>query len=197
VKNELTVPIEVSARHLHLTKEHVEILFGAGYELQNKRELSQKGYYVASERVEVVGEKASASFGILTPLRKQTQVEMSITDAIKLGVKPCIRMSGDLKNSASCKLRGPKGELILEEGVIIAKRHIHMNDELAKTYNISDDDNVSVKISGDRGVTLDHVVVRLDPTFDITMHIDTDEANAINVNNKNLSYGIVQLAKPS
>jgi len=188
---ELKVPIEVSARHLHLTQEHVEVLFGAGYQLTNKRELSQKGYFVAEERVEVVGKKASASFGILTPLRSQTQVELAITDAVKLGIEICMRMSGDLAGSAGCILKGPEGEIVLEEGVIIAKRHIHINDQLAEEHGISDDEEVTVKIESDRGVIFDHVVVRTDPTFDITMHIDTDEGNAINVNNKNWTYGTI------
>lgn len=191
MRKDVKVPIEVSARHVHLTQDHVDILFGVGYQLINKRELSVKGYFVAEERVEVIGKKTSASFGILTPLRNQTQVEMAITDAIKLGVDVCIRMSGDLADSAACTLRGPKGEVRLEEGAIVAGRHIHMNDELALELGINDHDEVSVKIDCDRGVTFDHVVIRTDPAFDITMHIDTDEGNAINVNNKNLTYGIL------
>jgi len=191
MKKDVKVPIEVSARHVHLTQDHVDILFGAGYELVNKRELSVKGFFVAEERVEVVGKKASASFGILTPLRNQTQVEMAVTDAIKLGVDVCTRMSGDLAGSAVCTLKGPKGEIELEEGVIVALRHIHMNDGLAKELGINDHEEVSVKVDGDRGVVFDHVIVRTDPAFDITMHIDTDEGNAINVNNKNLTYGVL------
>jgi len=176
---ELRTPIEVSARHIHLAQDHVDVLFGAGYQLANKRELSQKGYFVAEERVEVIGTKSSMSLGILTPLRSQSQIEISITDARKLGIEPIMRMSGDLAGSAGCVLRGPKGELTLEEGVIVAKRHIHMNDELAKEHGISDHEEVTVKIGGERGLIFDHVVVRTDPTFDITMHIDTDEGNAI------------------
>ena len=191
MSKEVKVPIEVSARHVHLTQDHVDILFGDGYQLVDKRELSVKGYFVAEERVEVVGKKAAASFGILTPLRSQTQIEMAITDAIKLGIDVCIRMSGDLAGSAGCTLRGPKGEIELKEGVIVAARHIHMNDELAKELGINDHDEVCVKVPGDRGVTFDHVAVRTDPAFDITMHIDTDEGNGINVDNKNLSYGVL------
>jgi len=191
MNNEVKIPIEVSARHVHLTQDHVDILFGEGYQLVNKRELSVKGFFVAEERVEVVGKKASASFGILTPLRSATQVEMAITDAIKLGIDVCVRMSGDLVNSAACTLKGPKGEVTLDEGVIIAARHIHMNDRLAKELGIKDHDEVSVKVSGDRGVVFDHVAVRCDPAFDLTMHIDTDEGNAINVNNKNITYGVL------
>lgn len=185
------VPIEISARHIHLTHEHVEILFGEGYQLSNKRELSQKGYFVANERVEVIGKRSSASFGILTPLRKQTQIELAVTDAVKLGLDVCVRMSGDLAGSASCILKGPKGEFELKEGVIVAKRHIHMNDKLAEEIGIQDQDIVSVKIEGERGLTFDQVVVRTDPSFDITMHIDTDEGNALNINNKMRTKGII------
>ena len=191
MNKEVKVPIEVSARHVHLSQEHVDILFGKDYQLTDKRELSVKGFFVAEERVEVVGKKSSASFGVLTPLRSQTQVEMAITDAIKLGVDVCLRMSGDLAGSAACTLKGPKGEVELDEGVIIAGRHIHMNDKLAAELGINDHDEVSVKVGGGRGVTFDHVAVRTDPAFDITMHIDTDEGNAINVDNKNLTYGVL------
>ena len=189
---EVKVPLEVSARHLHLTQEHVDILFGeAGYQLTNKRELSVKGFFVAEERVEVIGKKSSASFGILTPLRSQTQVEMAITDAVKLGIEAPVRMSGDLAGSGACTLRGPHGEVEIAEGVIIAQRHIHMNDQMAKDLGIADHEEVSVKVGGARGAILEKVPVRTDPAFSITMHIDTDEGNALSVNNKNLSYGVL------
>lgn len=185
----LNVPIEVSARHLHLCPEHVEILFGKNYQLTNKRELSQKGYYVTVERVEVIGEKGSASFGILTPLRKQTQVEMALTDARKLGVKPVVRMSGNLAGSAPIKLKGPAGELELSEGAIIAKRHIHMSDDLAAAMDLKTGDEVSVQVPGERGCIFHHVVISTGPTFDLTMHIDTDEGNAIDAGPE--TYGII------
>ncbi|MCL1950239.1 MAG: phosphate propanoyltransferase [Turicibacter sp.] len=177
----IEVPIEVSARHLHLCQEHVEALFGEGYELTAKRELSQKGYFVTVERVEVIGEKSSAMFSILTPLRKKTQVEMAITDARKLGVRPVVRMSGNLTGSAPIRLKGPKGELDLSEGAIIAKRHIHMSTALAEAHGLKTGDEVLVAIPGERGATLSHVVISADPTFDLTMHIDTDEGNALNI----------------
>ena len=192
MNKEVKVPIEVSARHLHLSQEDVDTLFGKNYQLTNKRELSEKGFFVAEECVTVVGKKASARFGILTPLRRQTQVEMAISDAIKLGIDVCMRMSGDLRGSAGCTLKGPNGEIELKEGVIIAKRHIHMDTDQAAELGICDNDEVSVKIEGDRGVIFDHVVVRIDPIFDnTTMHIDTDEGNATNINNKNLTYGVL------
>ena len=188
---EVKVSLEVSARHIHLSQEHVDVLFGKDYQLTIKRELSVKGFYVASERVEVVGKKSSANFGILTPLRSKTQVELAITDAVKLGIEAPVRMSGDLAGSGSCILRGPHGEVELQEGVIIAKRHIHMNDQKAKDLGIADHEDVCVKTEGERGVVFDNVTVRTDPAFDMTMHIDTDEGNAIGVNNKNLTYGVI------
>ena len=178
---EIKIPIEVSARHLHLCQEHVEILFGEGYELTNKRELSQKGYFVSNEVVEVVGRKGSANFGILTPLRKQTQIELAITDAIKLGIDVCIRDSGDLKGSASCLIRGPKGEIALNEGVIVARRHIHLNDDYAAKLGVKNNDYMQVRVDSARPLVFEKVLVRVDPTFSISMHIDTDEANAANI----------------
>jgi len=186
---QVKVPIEVSARHLHLCPEHVEILFGKDYVLTNKRELSQKGYFVTVERVEVIGDKASALFSILTPLRKKTQIEMALTDARKLGVKPVLRMSGNLEGSAPIKLKGPAGELALSEGAIIAKRHIHMSTDLADEMGLKTGDEVSVQVPGERGGVLNHVVISADPTFDLTMHIDTDEGNAIDASPE--TYGFI------
>ena len=184
-------PIEVSARHIHLNQEAVDVLFGKNYQLKNKRELSQKGYFVAEERVEVIGEKNSASFGILTPLRTKTQIELSITDALKLGIKPVLRSSGELVGSAGCILRGPVGEMTLNEGVIVAKRHIHMNEDQAKRFGIVDKEIVDVVVEGDRGLTFNHVIVRTDPSFDTSMHIDTDEANAIGMGSHKV-YGVIK-----
>ena len=188
---QLKVPIEVSARHLHLTKEHVDLLFGSGYELAHKRELSQKGYFVTEEKIEVIGEKGSALFSILTPLRTKTQVEMSITDALRLGVKPVLRMSGNLAGSAPIILKGPKGKLFLEEGAIIAKRHIHMGTDLATSLGLKRGDKVSVKVPGERGVLLDEVELSIDQSFDLTMHIDTDEGNAIQAGPN--TYGLLMI----
>jgi len=184
------VPIEVSARHVHLCQEHVEALFGAGYELTAKRELSQKGYYVAAEKIQVIGEKSSAPFSILTPLRQKTQVEVSMTDARTLGIKPIVRLSGDLKGSAKVRLKGPVGELLLEEGAIVAKRHIHMSDSLAQKLGLERGNEVSVEVSGQRGGTFEHVALSIDPSFDLTMHIDTDEGNAFGIAPE--SYGFIK-----
>ena len=187
--NDIKIPIEVSAKHAHLCQEHVDILFGKGYQLTNKAELSQKGYFVANERVEVVGSKSGADFGILLPLRDKSQIEVAITDAIKLGLDIVLRDSGDLEGSGACILRGPEGEIALSEGVIVARRHIHMNDEDAKQLGVKDKDHISVSVDGDRALIFEDVLIRTDPTFSTSMHIDTDEGNAANINNKTKSFG--------
>ncbi|MDR1781506.1 MAG: phosphate propanoyltransferase [Bacilli bacterium] len=187
--SQLKTPIEISAKHLHLCQEHVDILFGKNYQLTKKRELSQKNYFVTEETVEVIGSKGSDNFSILIPLRKKTQVELAITDAIKLGLDQYIRDSGDIKNTGSCILKGPKGQVKLEEGVIIAARHIHMNTNLAAENGLKDGDHVSVEIEGERALIFKKVTIRTDESFNITMHIDTDEGNAANINNKKLTYG--------
>lgn len=189
MSDEVKIPIEVSARHVHLSQEDVDKLFGEGYQLTNKRELSQKGYFVANETVEVIGEKGSAKFGILLPLRSATQIELAITDAIKLGIEPIIKNSGELENSSGCIVRGPEGEVKLDKGVMVAARHLHVSDEYAKKLNTKDKEFIDVEVMTDRPIVFKDVLVRTDPSFNISMHIDTDEANAANINNKNITYG--------
>ena len=172
--------VETSARHVHVTKEDLETLFGAGYELHVKKMLSQPGQYASEERVDVVGPKRTLSgVSILGPVRKASQVEISLTDARGIGVNAPVRESGDIKGSAPCKLVGPKGEVELTEGVIAAKRHIHMTPADAQTFGVKDKDVVSVKIDTDgRALTFGDVVVRVNDNFALAMHIDTDESNA-------------------
>ena len=172
--------VETSARHVHLTQEHVEILFGKGYQLTIKKELSQPGQYACNEKVEIVGPKKSIpNVSILGPVRKDTQVEVSLTDARTLGVSAPVRESGDVKGSAPCKLIGPCGELELTEGVIAAKRHIHFTPEDAASFGLKDKDIVKVKICGTgRSLIFDDVVVRCKSLKGASMHIDTDESNA-------------------
>lgn len=174
------VLIETSARHVHVTKQDLETLFGEGYELTHKKDLSQPGQFACEERVQVVGPKSSfAAVSILGPVRSATQIELSATDARSIGVKAPIRESGDVAGSAGCKLVGPKGEVELEEGVIIAKRHIHATPEDAEKYGLKDNQIVSVKVDTDsRSLIFGDVVVRVSPKFSLAMHIDTDEANA-------------------
>ena len=174
------VLIETSARHVHLTKEHIEILFGAGHELTHKKDLSQPGQFACEERVTVVGPKKElAGVSILGPCRKATQVELSLTDARSIGVKAPIRESGDVAGSGACKLVGPAGEVELTEGVIAAKRHIHMTTADAEKYGITDSQIVSVKIPTEgRALVFGDVVARVSDSYALAMHLDTDEANA-------------------
>lgn len=178
------VPIGVSARHIHLSQEHVELLFGAGYELTEMKPLSQPGQYAANETVAVVGPKGNfAKVRILGPTRKQTQLEVSRTDAFALGVNPPVRESGDIKGSAGIKLQGPAGEVIIEEGVIVAARHIHFHTSDAERFEIADKQSLRVRFAGERGVIFENVVARVSDQFALDMHIDTDEANAAGVKN--------------
>ncbi|MBQ5994396.1 MAG: phosphate propanoyltransferase [Clostridia bacterium] len=178
---EKTVLVEVSARHVHVTQEALETLFGKGYELTKKKDLSQPGQFACEERVQVIGEKSSfPAVSILGPVRPECQVEISASDARSIGVKAPVRESGDVKGSGACKLVGPKGEVELSEGVIIAKRHIHMTPEDAEKYGLSDKQVVSVKIdSAERSLVFGDTVVRVSPKYALAMHIDTDEANAV------------------
>lgn len=173
--------VETSARHLHVSREHLDILFGKGYELTVKKDLSQPGQYACAERVDVVGPKKTLSgVSILGPVRPSTQVEISLTDARSIGVVAPIRESGDTAGSGGCKLVGPCGEVELTEGVIVAKRHIHMTPEDAAEFDVKDKDVVSVKIeSDDRSLVFGDVVVRVNSNFALAMHIDTDESNAV------------------
>ncbi len=175
-----TVLVETSAHHVHVTKEHLEILFGEGYELTVKKMLSQPGQYAAEERVTVVGPKRElANVSILGPVRKATQVELSLTDARSIGVSAPVRESGDVAGSGACKLVGPKGEVELTEGVIAAKRHIHMTPADAESYGVKDSQVVSVKIdSNGRSLVFGDVVIRVSDKYALAMHIDTDESNA-------------------
>ena len=178
---EKTVLVETSARHVHVTQEALEVLFGEGYELTKKKDLSQPGQYACEERVQVIGEKSSfPAVSILGPVRSDCQVEISASDARSIGVKAPVRESGDIAGSGACKLVGPKGELELKEGVIVAKRHIHMTPEDAEKYGLKDKQVVSVKIdSAERSLVFGDTVVRVNPQYALAMHIDTDEANAV------------------
>ena len=172
--------VETSARHVHVSQEHLEILFGKGFELTVKKMLSQPGQYACAERVDVVGPKKTlAGVSILGPVRKETQVELSLTDARSIGVAAPIRESGDIAGSGACKLVGPCGEVELTEGVIAAKRHIHMTCADAVEYDVKDKDVVSVKVETDgRSLIFGDVVVRVSDSYALAMHIDTDESNA-------------------
>ena len=174
------VLVETSARHIHVSKEHLEILFGEGYQLTNKKELSQPGQFACAEKLLVVGPKGTLKASILGPTRPASQVEISLTDARTIGVQAPIRESGDVAGSAACKLVNPEtgAEVELTEGVIVAKRHIHLTPEAAAEMGVADKQIVSVKINSERTTVYGDVVVRVSEKFAPAMHIDTDEANA-------------------
>ena len=173
------VPIGVSARHIHLTQEHVEALFGPGYQLTKKKDL-MGGQFASNETVTIVGLKLRAieNVRILGPVRKASQVEVSATDAIKLGMNVPVRESGDVAGSA---IVGPKGAIYLKEGCIVAMRHIHMSPKDAQAAGVKDGQIVSVKADNERGTIFNQVKIRVDDSFTLEMHIDTDEANAAKI----------------
>lgn len=176
------VPVGVSARHVHLTQEHVEALFGAGHTLHPKKML-MGGQFAAEECVTIVGLKLRAieNVRVLGPCRKQSQVEVSATDALRLGVKAPIRESGKLAGSAPIAIVGPCGAVYLKEGCIIAMRHIHMSPKDAEAAGVKDGDIVSVRADNERATVFDKVLIRVNDTFTLEMHVDTDEANACKI----------------
>lgn len=186
--------VETSARHIHVTQEHLEILFGKDAKLTHKKDLSQPGQFACEERVTIVGPKKElAGVSILGPVRPATQVELSATDARSIGIAAPIRESGDIAGSGACKIIGPKGEVEISEGVIVAKRHIHLTPEVAAELNVNDKDIVWVKVDTDgRKAILGDVVVRVSEKFAPAMHIDTDESNAVSAT-RDLEGEIVRL----
>ena len=176
------VPVEVSARHVHLTKEALEVLFGPGYQLKRKRSLSQPGQYLCAERVKLVTVRGQLdNVAILGPLRDEIQVELSLTDARTLGVKAPICLSGDLEGAADVLIVGPAGVVTAKGSVMIAKAHVHMTPEDAARYGVSHGEHVSIRLGTERVLTLNDVIVRVSPNYALAVHIDFDEANAAQV----------------
>ncbi|MED4601726.1 phosphate propanoyltransferase [Paenibacillus validus] len=176
------VLIGVSARHIHLSAEHIEVLFGAGYELRVLKELSQPGQYAAKETVAVVGPKGRFDkVRILGPARPHSQLEVSRTDAFALGMNPPVRESGRTEGTPGIKVIGPEGEIELQEGVIIAARHIHFHTADAAKWGIRDKQLLKVRVEGERSLVFEQVIARVSDQFALDMHIDTDEANAAGV----------------
>jgi len=181
--------VEVSAHHIHLTQEHVEALFGQGHQLTKHADLSQPGQYACKEQLTIVGPKGRIErVRVLGPARKFTQIEIAMTEQFKLGVHPPVRESGDIKDTPGCTLEGTKGSVKLECGVICALRHVHMTPADALRYGVRDKSVVRVRVEGDRELVFGDVLVRVDPSFALAMHIDTDEANAANVKNGTQGY---------
>lgn len=174
--------VEISARHVHVTQEALEVLFGKGAELTKRKDLSQPGQFASNEKVTIVGPKGEMAASILGPVRKDNQVEISLTEARKLGLTPPVRESGDLAGTPGCKLIGPAGEIEIDHGVIAAKRHIHLTPETAAEIGVEDKQIVSVAVGGEgRKLVFGDVVVRVSVNFAPAMHIDTDEANAASI----------------
>ena len=170
--------VETSARHVHLTRETVDVLFGKGHALTNKKDLSQPGQFACEEKVTVIGPKGSLKASVLGPTRPENQVELSLTDARTIGVNAPVRESGDIKGSGACRLEGPCGSVELVEGVIAAKRHIHMTKADAAAIGVVDKEIVNVKLETPRALVFGDVVVRVSDSYALAMHIDTDESNA-------------------
>lgn len=188
---ETRIPIEVSARHIHLSEHLVEVLFGKGYQLTPEKYLSQLGTFKSAERIRIVGPRDILhDVAILGPTREHTQVEISLTDARKIGLVPPVRESGDHTGSASCRLVGPAGEYELDDGVIIARRHLHCNPEEADTLGIRDGDIISIETKNSlRPVVFREVLVRVRDSFSLSLHLDTDEANAAGLTPD--SFGVI------
>ncbi len=177
---EMRVPIGISNRHVHLAQGDLEVLFGAGAALTVMKDLSQPGQFAANETVDIVGPKGEIEkVRVLGPVRKQTQVEVSGTDCRKLGIPAVVRDSGQLSGAAPIKIRGPKGEVELQEAAIVASRHLHLSTAQAENWQLMDGQKISIKVEGERPVTFEDVTVRVNPNFDMDFHIDLDEANAV------------------
>lgn len=190
LKEKVFIPVEASGRHIHLSKEHIETLFGKGYHLTPIKDLSQPGQYACKERVTITGSKGSMkNVIVLGPPRKDTQVEISLTDALILGVPSPIRQSGDIKDTPGIQVSHEERHVQLTTGLIVAKRHIHMTPEDGIKFNVTDGEVVKVKVFGTRPLIFDDVIVRINPSFRTAMHIDYDEANACGYNKD--SWGIL------
>jgi propanediol utilization protein len=178
----MKIPLEISARHIHLSQSDLEILFGKNHKLQKLKDLSQPGQFAARETIKLVGPKGEIdNVRIIGPQRARSQVEISKTDGFILGIVPPPRLSGDVVGSPGIKIVGPKGEVNLVEGLIIAKRHLHISLDEAKNLKVKHGDLISIKVEGERGVIFNNVVVRVDKNFRLACQLDTDEANAAGV----------------
>ena len=187
INHKFLVPVGISGRHIHLSREHMDTLFGKGVELKKKKDL-MGGQFAAEQCVTIISAKLNSfeKVRILGPLRKEIQVEISKTDCIKLGLKATIRESGKIKDSAPITLVGPSGVIALYEGCIVAKRHIHMSTSDAEKFSLENNQIVNVKVPGERGGLLGEVQIRVDSTYSLEMHIDTDEANAMEIKSGSL-----------
>ena len=181
----MKVTVGISRRHIHLTNTDINKLFGNGYELTKLRDLSQKGQFASNELLTIKTDKGEIKdVRVLGPARNYTQVEITKTDSYILGINPPVRESGDLNNSETVTIEGPNGTIIATNSTIIANRHIHINDEELKLYNFKSGEKVKIKIMGEKGAVLENVVIKSDPSFTFELHLDTDDANAVLLKNK-------------
>ena len=175
---EFDIKLGISARHMHLKQEDLEVLFGKGHELTYMRPITQPGQFASEEFVTMVTEKGQIKLRVLGPVRPYTQIELSLTDCRIVGLKPPFRKSGDLEGTPGCKLVGPKGEVTLDKGVIVAARHVHLYPETAEKYGLKENDIVEIVTKGERALVLQNVLVRSSVKDADEIHLDTDEANA-------------------
>jgi putative phosphotransacetylase len=186
-QTKLEVPIAVSNRHIHLSKEHVERLFGRDYQLNKLKDLSQPGQFACKETVTLIGPKGKLEkVRVLGPARGDTQIEISLFDGYTLGITPPIRDSGDIEGTPSVTIQGPRGQLKVDQGLICAARHIHMNPDDASHFQVTNGQRVQVKVTGQRGMIFENVLIRVSPKYKLEMHIDVDEANAAQIKNGQL-----------
>lgn len=178
------VPIAMSNRHLHLSQEDLETLFGKGYKLTKTKDLSQPGQFACDEKVDITGPKGTLKgVRVLGPVRPATQIEISVADGFVLGLQAPVRDSGKIEDTPGAKIIGPKGEIEIDKGIIVAARHIHMHTEDAEQFGLQDKDLVQVKIGGARGLIFDNVLVRVNPSYALEMHVDVEEGNASGIKN--------------
>ncbi|MCT4565723.1 MAG: phosphate propanoyltransferase [Maledivibacter sp.] len=182
--SKILVPVGLSNRHIHLSQEHIEVLFGEGHELTRFKDLGQPGQYACEEKVDLVGPKGTIKgMRVLGPARDKTQAEISFADGFVLGVKPPVRDSGDLEGSPGAKIVGPKGEVEIEEGIIAAARHIHMHTSDGEKFGINDKDIVKVRVEGKRGLVFENVLARVKSNYALEIHVDLEEGNAAGLRN--------------
>ncbi|KEO84212.1 propanediol utilization protein [Tumebacillus flagellatus] len=175
----MQIPVGVSARHVHLSQEHLTALFGAGARLHPKKPLSQPGQFASEEKVDVRGPRGTIqNVRVLGPVRPETQLEISKTDALKLGLQPPVRESGRLEQTPGITVIGPQGQVTLTQGVIVAKRHVHFSPEDARRYGVRDGQSLTLRTTGERGLIFENVTARVSPKYKLDFHLDTDEANA-------------------
>jgi propanediol utilization protein len=177
--------VHISARHMHVTPEHLEILFGAGAKLTVLKPLYQDGHFASEQTVTIIGprHRTITNLRILGPCRKDSQIELAFTDAIAMGIDAPVRMSGNVKDTPGCIVLGPKGHIELKQGVIRAQRHVHMHPKDAEYYGLKDRDSVRLRVTGDCPMVFDEVIARVDPAVKLEVHLDTDEGNACNLMN--------------